>query len=56
MIRKSGYRFSEKDHAQTKKLERKGDLKKSHPASVKSYRGSEGGHCAPVLAILRRFG
>src|SRR5271156_3591509 len=31
MIRKSGHRFSEKDHAQTKKIERDDDSKKSHP-------------------------
>jgi len=32
MIPKSGYRFSEKDHAPPKKLERDDDSKKSHPA------------------------
>src|SRR5437016_3189831 len=32
MIRKSGHRFSEKDHAQTKKIERDDDSKKSHHA------------------------
>src|SRR6516225_8216776 len=32
MIPKSGNRFSEKDHAQTKELERDDDSKKNHPA------------------------
>ncbi len=31
MIPKSGHRFSEKDHAPTKKLEQDDDSKKSHP-------------------------
>src|SRR5258705_2373011 len=32
MIRKSGHRFSEKDHAQTKKIERDDESKRSHHA------------------------
>jgi len=32
MIRKSGYRFSEKDHAQIKEIEPDDDSKKSHLA------------------------
>jgi hypothetical protein len=32
MIPKSGNRFSEKDHAQTKSLKRDDDSKKNHPA------------------------
>jgi hypothetical protein len=40
MIRKSGYRFSEKDHAQTKKMERDD--------------GSKNGHHAPELNLRVR--
>src|SRR5712671_124143 len=38
MIRKSGYRFSEKDHAQTKGIKREDGSKKSHPALMEGRR------------------
>ena len=37
MIPKSGNRFSEKDHAQTKELERDDDSKKNHPALARRW-------------------
>src|SRR6516165_4417726 len=37
MSRKSGYRFSEKGHAQTKKVEQDDDSKKSHPGLCLAY-------------------
>src|SRR6516164_7003078 len=52
MIPKSGNRFSEKDHAQIKRLERDDDSKKNHPALSSRIPAASGGGTVQ-LALLQ---
>src|SRR5437660_12022952 len=65
MIRKSVWRFSERDHAQTNELERDDDLKKRHPVLARvldirlraiASRGSLGAPLAVQCLVLDHLG